>query len=419
VTPSFPELDRLALRVDRMTALLDLGDAEGWVVAAELPETAAALWERPQVARSALNVGNAAMRWGRYAEARRRLTRGIGLAEEYEYLRLRDMIAVTLVHLDWFTGAWEGLAERAAALVDVDDEALIRLDAQIVGGLLDAAAGAHRRADERLRGILDEARERGLVELPHEPAAALARMRLAEGDVDAALELTEQPMALVVRKEIWLWATEIAPVRVDALRAAGRIGEAHDLVAAVERGLRDCDAPVAAGALATCRGGLAEASGDHLGAAAAFAAAAATWDALPRPHSALLARERQGASLIAAGDGDAGLALLGDVLRGLSELGATGDADRLAGVLREHGVTARRPWRGGRRGYGDQLSPRELEVVRLVVTGLTNPEIGRALSRSPKTVAAQLNSAMRKLGVSSRTAVAVSATQAGIVPGEY
>ncbi|MFI6408519.1 helix-turn-helix transcriptional regulator [Streptomyces sp. NPDC050548] len=55
--------------------------------------------------------------------------------------------------------------------------------------------------------------------------------------------------------------------------------------------------------------------------------------------------------------------------------------------------------------YGDQLSPREGEVVRLLLTGLTNPAIARALSRSPKTVAVQPNSAMRTCGVTSRTAL--------------
>jgi DNA-binding NarL/FixJ family response regulator len=48
-------------------------------------------------------------------------------------------------------------------------------------------------------------------------------------------------------------------------------------------------------------------------------------------------------------------------------------------------------------------------VVRLVIAGHTNPEIARTLHRSPKTVANQLNSAMRKLNVSTRTALAVSA----------
>lgn len=50
--------------------------------------------------------------------------------------------------------------------------------------------------------------------------------------------------------------------------------------------------------------------------------------------------------------------------------------------------------------------------MQLLLSGLTNREIAVALSRSPKTVAAQLNSAMRKHGVSTRTALAVVVTQA-------
>ncbi|NUP53533.1 MAG: response regulator transcription factor, partial [Catenulispora sp.] len=70
---------------------------------------------------------------------------------------------------------------------------------------------------------------------------------------------------------------------------------------------------------------------------------------------------------------------------------------------------------GGRPGYGNQLSPRESDVVALVLRGLTNREIAAELSRSTNTVAAQLRSAMRKFGVTSRTALAVSVTQAGVL----
>jgi len=87
------------------------------------------------------------------------------------------------------------------------------------------------------------------------------------------------------------------------------------------------------------------------------------------------------------------------VIAGYGALGAAYDEER-----------ARKALTGGGRGYGDQLSPRELEVVRLVAEGLTNRQIAQALSRSPKTVAAQLNSAMRKRGVTSRTALAMSIT---------
>ncbi|VVM82964.1 Transcriptional regulatory protein RcsB [Pseudomonas fluorescens] len=51
------------------------------------------------------------------------------------------------------------------------------------------------------------------------------------------------------------------------------------------------------------------------------------------------------------------------------------------------------------------LSPRELEVLRLFVTGLTVSDIARQLCRSNKTVSAQKISAMRKLDVDSDQAL--------------
>ncbi|WP_373561129.1 response regulator transcription factor [Streptomyces sp. OV198] len=56
-------------------------------------------------------------------------------------------------------------------------------------------------------------------------------------------------------------------------------------------------------------------------------------------------------------------------------------------------------------------SPREREVVRLVLQG-TNRQIVGELSRSPSTVGAQLKSAMREYGVSTRTALAVIVSRA-------
>ena len=68
--------------------------------------------------------------------------------------------------------------------------------------------------------------------------------------------------------------------------------------------------------------------------------------------------------------------------------------------------------------YGDQLSPRELDVVQLVVAGKTNREISRILAKSPATVDQQLRAAMRKLKVTSRTALAVKAVEAGVFAEE-
>lgn len=70
---------------------------------------------------------------------------------------------------------------------------------------------------------------------------------------------------------------------------------------------------------------------------------------------------------------------------------------------------------GGHRGYGNQLSPGEIDVARLLAAGGTNREIGQQLFLSPGTVARHLDSAMRKLSVGSRTALGVRLVEEGIV----
>lgn len=52
----------------------------------------------------------------------------------------------------------------------------------------------------------------------------------------------------------------------------------------------------------------------------------------------------------------------------------------------------------------DRLTAREIEVLRLVVAGLTNRKVAERLRLSPRTVDAHLRSIYGKLGVTSRSA---------------
>ena len=61
------------------------------------------------------------------------------------------------------------------------------------------------------------------------------------------------------------------------------------------------------------------------------------------------------------------------------------------------------------------LSAREVEVLRLVATGLTNAQVAQRLFLSPRTVQRHLNSIYHKLGVSSRTAATRFALEHGLV----
>jgi DNA-binding NarL/FixJ family response regulator len=61
------------------------------------------------------------------------------------------------------------------------------------------------------------------------------------------------------------------------------------------------------------------------------------------------------------------------------------------------------------------LTARELEVLALIVKGMSNSEIGAALTISTGTVKIHVNNILSKLGVSDRTQAATTALQRGIV----
>ena len=411
------EEDRIRLRVNHVTGLLTLGEQEGWTEAAQIPQDAPTTPERLQITRLHLNLGAMARQWGRYGAARQYLAVARGLTERYRYNRYSTLIFAAEAGLDWSTGCWEGLAERLPGIVEANEgAALTQLEARLTGHRLAAARGERAAAEQGLREVLGASRN--APECVLDAAGALAAMALADGDADGALALTEGPLSIVTGNGMWLSAVDFVPVRVEALTASGgaRTAEAERLVRGLAEWLRGRDVPAARAALASCRALLAEAHGEPERAAALCARAALLWDALPRPYSAAAARERRAAHLLACGHLPDGLALLEQVRAAYAALGAGGDALRVTAVLRTHGVAAGPP-RTGRRGYGNRLSPRELEVAGLVIGGRTNREIGEVLFLSPRTVARHLDSAMRKLGVSSRTALAVRLVELGLGPG--
>lgn len=63
----------------------------------------------------------------------------------------------------------------------------------------------------------------------------------------------------------------------------------------------------------------------------------------------------------------------------------------------------------------EALTPREREVLRLVVEGYANKQIARRLAITEKTVKTHVSSILQKLGVADRTAAAVLAIRQGLV----
>jgi DNA-binding CsgD family transcriptional regulator len=407
VVPLVASPDRHGLEMDRMTVLLVFGEDRGWPAAAALDEASAALLPSQRVAHD-LNVGELAMVWGRLAESRRRLMHALRAAERHGYSRLHGMILVTLAHLDWVCGTWGDLHERASALAG-DEDLLpgVRNEAALVAGLVGSVTGSGTDPRNELESALAQQDSRFALE----PAGALARLMLDDGDVDAALAVTEEPVGMLTGSGVWIWGTDLVPARVAALLAAGRAGEAAALTAGFTRGLRGRDAPGPRASLLHCRAMLAGHNSSPLRAAAMFEAAASAWARLPRPYLALLAREGRAGCLLAAGELEPALAQFAQVAQGLAALGAGREADRVERVLRDHDAVARPARRRGRPSYGRALSPRERQVVGLVADGRSNAEIAATLRLSPHTVRMHVKSAMRKLEAPTRGVLSERAAQ--------
>jgi DNA-binding CsgD family transcriptional regulator len=90
-------------------------------------------------------------------------------------------------------------------------------------------------------------------------------------------------------------------------------------------------------------------------------------------------------------------------LEGFERLGARPWADA---ALRELAATGERPRRRAA-GADEELTPQELQIAQLVGAGASNKEVGAQLFLSPKTVETHLTRIYRKLGVSSRTQLAL------------
>lgn len=387
---------QIRLAADRACTLLVLGDGRAWPAIEEIPCPGDAFDEVRQAARACGNLADALLHLGYHERARKLIAKN--LATGPGCFREHVIAQVTATQLDYVAGSWNGLDERVGLLLEEGEERLPHhADLEAVLGLLELARGEVRMAAETFERLSEEE----LCDITIVPwvCGGLARIRLAEHRPEVALAAAARAVEIIEQKGVWTWATDVAPVTVEAFLDAGRAAEAAQFAHRFADGLHGRDAPAAGAALRACRGLVAEAEGDLERAVREYAAAERRWRALPRPYEAARAREYRGRALLTE-DPEIGRTLLVEAMDGYRALGAPWDAGRVRATLRQRGLVP--PHRGGRKGYGSELSPREHEVAQLAADGLSNREIALSLTVSRSTVEHHLSSAMRKLGASSR-----------------
>jgi ATP/maltotriose-dependent transcriptional regulator MalT len=261
-------------------------------------------------------------------------------------------------------------------------------------------AWAERGEVLRIRGDLADAEAAygQAVEFGHDPQPGLSLLWVAQGRTASALAAVRR---LLAEPRDPVHRSQLLPVATEVLLAGGAIDEATPLAAELTSVAEQFGCAALRAAAGFAVGSVTLASGDPAAAVASLRQAERIWTQLRAPYETARTRVRLGLAFRELGDEDSSLAELEAARRAFVDLGATPaerDVVALLGPAAPRGLTAR-----------------ELEVLRLVATGRSNPEIAAELFLSEKTVARHLSNIFTKLDVGSRTAAAAFAFEQHLV----
>lgn len=423
------------LKIPQVFRLSAAGDNEAArAAAAEAVAVGGRFGDRDLVALGRTFEGRALMRLGRLSE-------GLRLADE-------AMVAVTTGELsplvtgliyctviancqfgyavararEW-TAALDDWCRAQPQLVPLAGQCLIhRSEILQLGGAWTQAAEEARRASarlspttdpeagnafyqegelHRLRGELAEA-ERAYVlasERGRDPQPGLALLRVAQGRIDVAAAAMRRVLLSVSEP---LRRARFLPARVEISLAAGDLEEARRAADELRAIAGGADMDTLAAIAAHAGGAVALAAGDAGASIEPLRFAQEVWQRVGAPYLAARLRVLLARACRALGDRDGATLELEAARKVFAQLGAAPDLAALEA-----------PAAPGADGHG--LSPRELEVLRLVAAGKTNKGIGRELFVSEKTVDRHVSNIFGKLDVNSRAAATAWAYRHGLI----
>ncbi|PFG96158.1 putative ATPase [Saccharopolyspora erythraea NRRL 2338] len=389
-------LSGFAVLANSIGGRMHVGDPLAWQQLARVDPLSDDVGEQRHIARLYCNLADSCSWTGHYQQAERFIRNGLSVAARCGAPYVVGTAEATRIRLDWMAGRWAGLQERAWQLAETYQHLMpVVSELHLVLGWTDAAHGNWDGAAEHFArtGLSDPGNSIAPVMLA--AFGGVVSVRLAQDDVVEACRQADRGLEVFRHKGVWAWAGELVPEAVEAYCAAGRTADAEKVTEELAVGLSSLDAPLAEVALLDCRARIAAHRGRPSAAAQEFHRAGRTYERLGVPYRALRMAE------LAAHHAPGGPDGMGELADRYAELGATRDAARCRHLLRSHGTTT--PSRRGRRGYGNELSPREQDVARLLAGGRTNREIAEALFLSRRTVEQHVARVLRKLGAASRT----------------
>ena len=303
-------------------------------------------------------------------------------------------------------GAWE---EAERELTSACDELALCRPGMTTDGL--ARLGELRRR----QGRLDEAASLFDRSGGH-PIASLGRAAIAldRNDRQGAVELAERHLRRLPLKN----RTERAgalELLIRALAVQGNVGNLDRARAALEE-LEDiasgANTPPLVASARLSAGLVANGAGDFETARRKLEDAVDLFDRSGAPFEAAQARVRLAGVLERLGRADAALAEVQRAREALARLDARVEL-AAADAIRQRLVSPSKPAHAPADTVG--LTARELEVLRLISSGLSNQAIGERLCISEHTVHRHVANTLSKLGVPSRSAAVAQAARLGLL----
>jgi LuxR family transcriptional regulator, maltose regulon positive regulatory protein len=273
-----------------------------------------------------------------------------------------------------------------------------------------AAEGLEQLAELRRRQGRWEEAEELYARVEGRSLALLGRSTIAldRGDHAGAADMLERFLRRTP-PDNWNGRATALEMLVRARLALGQ--EAQEALDSL-RGLAErVPTPMVRAAAALAEGGLAAASLAWEEARKRHEDAVDLMLAAPAPYEASRARLDLARCLAGAGRGGPAQQEARSALESFQRLGAARDALRAERLLEELRRAEAAPAARGPSAGGSPLSPREIEVLRLVAEGLSDKEIAGRLHLSGHTVHRHLSNVRRKLGLPSRAAAVGWAAQ--------
>lgn len=255
----------------------------------------------------------------------------------------------------------------------------------------------------RLRGDFSRAEEayRQASRWGRKPQPGLALLRLAEGEIEAAeaaiRRVMDEQQDRIRRSKVLPAFVEIMLAVDDVQVARAGAEELMDIAAGL-------DTPFLRAVAARADGAVLLAEGEARAAIERLRQAWTAWEELEAPYEVARTRVLVGLACRALGDEDTAAMELDAARWSFQQLGAGPDVDRVDALLRR-----------GLPGDTHGLTPRQLEVLRLVAAGESNRDIAGALFISERTVERHVSDILARLGVPSRAAATAFAYEHELV----